>query len=450
MNSQNFFTVSGLTSAIKKILEQRYPFINVAGEITNLRKPASGHCYFTLKDSQAQIKAVLFKMQCRYLEKPPKEGQMVVCKGRISVYEPRGDYQLIVDTMDFHGSGALQLSFEKLKTKLAQEGLFDQTDKKKIPPFPHHITLITSPTGAAVHDFIKIAVKRFPGIHISIFPVPVQGETAAEKMRQAIRDVNALLDTDIIVLTRGGGSIEDLWAYNDEQLARTIKNSSIPVVSAVGHEIDFTIADFAADLRAPTPSGAAEMILPDGSGIQHRIQELSRRICQAVLSRLDSYQGQLLLYNQQLASAAHPIDSLLLRLDHLSANLQHAINTIISSASSRLGDEQNRLQNNNPSRSLTFFQNHVHELENKLNAAVCRLLKEKTQNLKKTCALLDAVSPLATLARGYAIARKKNKKKSVLCNTNQVRKGETIEVILFEGNLECEIVATQTNTNIDK
>ena len=285
MNNQKIFSVSELTGTIKRMLEGRFPFVHVAGEISNLRQPGSGHLYFTLKDDRAQIKAVLFKMQQRYLEKPPKNGQMVICRGRLSVYEPRGDYQLIVDALDLHGAGELQIAFEQLKRKLAEEGIFDQSVKKELPPLPRHITLVTSPTGAAVHDFIRIAQNRFPQARISVYPVAVQGDTAAKEIRQAIIDINDHLDTDIIVLCRGGGSIEDLWAFNDEQLARAIYASVVPVVSAVGHEVDVTIADFAADLRAPTPSGAAEMILPDSSGLADRIAGLARRISHSMQSR---------------------------------------------------------------------------------------------------------------------------------------------------------------------
>ncbi|RUM35518.1 MAG: exodeoxyribonuclease VII large subunit, partial [Desulfobulbus sp.] len=404
MNEPKIFSVTELTTTIKNVLEQRYSFIRVAGEVTNLRKPGSGHCYFTLKDNHAQIKTVLFKTQQRYLEKQPQNGQMIICQGRISVYEPRGDYQLIVDTIDFHGAGALQLAFEQLKVKLDGEGLFDRESKKKLPLFPRHITLVTSPTGAAVHDFITIALKRLPQIRLSIFPVKVQGETAAKEIQQAIIDINHHLETDIIVLTRGGGSIEDLWAFNDEQLARTIHHSTIPIVSAVGHEIDFTIADFAADLRAPTPSGCAEMLVPDRSGLSARVLELSQRICHSITSRLEHYQGQLSLYGQQLTGATRPLDSLTLRLDHISENLEHAITALINTSSARLREQSNQLKRNDPALSLRSLKQNIHEIRHRLYLAEKRLLMEKEQAFAKACDLLDAVSPLATMARGYAIA----------------------------------------------
>ncbi len=447
MNNQKIFSVSELTTAIKSLLEGRFPFINVVGEISNLRRPGSGHLYFTLKDDRAQIKTVLFKMQQRYLEKQPRDGQMVVCRGRISVYEPRGDYQLIVDALDFHGAGALQLAFEQLKTKLAAEGLFDQADKKKLPPLPRHITLITSPTGAAVHDFIRIAQSRYPQVRISIYPAAVQGDAAAGEIRQAIIDINDQLDTDIIVLCRGGGSIEDLWAFNDERLARTIRDSALPVVSAVGHEIDFTIADFAADLRAPTPSGAAEMLLPDSSGLIDRITELARRLRHTMQSRLDRYQDQLTIYRQQLSSASHPVDTLMLRLDHLAGNMEHAMQDILAAGQTRLNELDSSLQQNNPLQVILLHQQKIQELQRRLLQVGNRVIREKEQALARSAGLLDAVSPLSTLARGYAIARKKSGRKTVITTVDQVRSGEKIEIILHQGRLDCSVLATTEQSN---
>ncbi len=440
MNNNKIFSVSELSKAIRSILEGRFPFLSVAGEISNLRRPSSGHCYFTLKDDRAQIKAVLFKMQQRYLEKQPEDGQMVVCRGRISVYEPRGDYQLIVDSLDFHGAGALQLAFEQLKKKLAAEGLFDQASKKQIPPLPRHITLITSPTGAAVHDFIKIARIRYPQIKISVYPAAMQGEAAAGEIRQAVVDINDRLETDIIVLCRGGGSIEDLWAFNDEQLARTIRASHLPVVSAVGHEIDFTIADFAADLRAPTPSGAAEMLLPDSSGLAERISELQHRLHHIIHSRLDRHQERLARYRQQLAGSTRPVDNLILRLDHLADRMEYAIHNTLSSGQARLNGLDNRLQQTNPLHVMLLHQQKLQELKRRIAQAASRKVSEGEQALARNAALLDAVSPLSTLARGYAVARKKSPRKAIITGIDQVEEGETIEIILHRGRLACSIL----------
>ena len=277
MSNSRIFTVSEINDSIRGILEVQFPFVSVAGEISNLRQPLSGHCYFTLKDERTQIRAVLFKMQQRYLSSKPADGQMVICHGRISVYEARGEYQLIVDTIDLHGTGIMQLEFEKLKHKLAAEGLFDQDVKTQLPFLPEHITLVTSPKGAAVHDFIRIAQARCPTTKIAVFPVSVQGNQAAGEISRAITAINNHLSTDIIVLCRGGGSLEDLWTFNEEKVARAIAGSTIPIVSAIGHEIDYTIADFVADLRAPTPSGAAEMLLPETQALKSQINELQNR-----------------------------------------------------------------------------------------------------------------------------------------------------------------------------
>jgi exodeoxyribonuclease VII large subunit len=380
-------------------------------------------------------------MQQRYLEKVPVDGDMVLCRGRISVYEPRGDYQLIIDAMDFHGAGALQLAYEQLKNKLAAAGLFDADGKKELPPFPRHITLVTSPTGAAVHDFITIAQSRNPGIRITIYPAAVQGETAPAEISRAVRDINRKIDTDIIVLCRGGGSIEDLWAFNDEQLARTIHDSALPVVSAVGHEIDFTIADFAADVRSPTPSGAAEMLVPDISGLIEWVKELQQRLCRTMLAMVNQYDGQLSLYRQQLSSATHPLDSLLLRLDHLAGNLEHAVQAIITSRQTRLQALNNRLQQNSPVQLMRLYQQHIAELHRRLTRTGSRIISEKEQALAANAGLLDAVSPLATLSRGYSIARKTNAGKPVITRSSQVKKGENIEIILHSGKLDCTVTA---------
>ena len=449
MNNQKIFNVSELTNSIKHILEGRFPFISVAGEISNLRKPHSGHLYFTLKDDRAQIKAVLFKMQQRYLEKLPQDGQMVLCRGRISVYEPRGDYQLIIDGLDFHGAGALQLAFEQLKKKLAAQGLFNQADKKKIPPLPRHITLVTSPTGAAVQDFIRIADNRCPLVDISIYPVSVQGETAATEIRQAIIDINSRLDTDVIVLCRGGGSIEDLWAFNDEQLARTIHQSTLPVVSAVGHEIDFTIADFAADLRAPTPSGAAELLIPDKDALTDRVHALRHRLVHVMESTLNQSHNRLALYRQQLAGAAQPVDTMMIRLDYLSTNLEHAIHQVLTTGDTRFQQLKMRLRHNTPLQILLLHRQRVQTLHQRLQLAIARKYDEKKQILDRSSALLDAVSPLSTLSRGYAVALKKSNR-TVLTSISQVRQEEEIEIILHRGRLDCSVLGVTEPTKNTK
>jgi len=278
-------SVTEITRSIKGILEHGFAFVAVNGEISNLRRPYSGHLYFTLKDDNAQLKAVLFKSQSRYLEKELRDGAQVICRGRVSVYEARGDYQIIVDSVDFAGAGAKHLAFEKLKRRLEAEGLFAADHKLPLPFLPHKIALITSPQGAAVHDFLKIASRRFPAVPIEIYPAPMQGEQAAAAIIQALELIQKR-DCDVIVICRGGGSLEDLWPFNNEELARKIYNCSLPVVSAIGHEVDFTILDLVADERSPTPTAAAEAVLPDCRVLSQTVSQNRNHLIEAMNRRL--------------------------------------------------------------------------------------------------------------------------------------------------------------------
>ena len=439
MDDRRVLTVSELNSAIRSLIEGRFPFVSVAGEISNLHKPYSGHFYFTLKDTGAQIKAVLFKMQQRYLAQIPKDGAHVVCRGRISVYEPRGDYQLIVDTIDFHGAGALLQAFEQLKRRLANEGLFDEHLKRILPRFPSHITLITSPQGAAVHDFIRIATRRYPPIRIAVYPVTVQGEQAAADMIRALEEINARTATEVIVLCRGGGSAEDLWAFNDEQLARAIRSSALPVVSAVGHEIDSTIADFAADLRAPTPSGAAELLTPDGEVLRNMIDQQRLRLRRSLHHRTDRLHQRLLLARHRLDTMPHPLDRLMLRLDQLAARLERSFTATLGKQRQRLDRVSLGLAQLNPSHRLNLHELRLQELRNRLAQAARSRLQSKEEQFGRATGVLHAVSPLATLARGYAIVRKTGSTKGIVTEAAQIRPGETVEIILYRGELVCRV-----------
>ncbi|WP_417910803.1 exodeoxyribonuclease VII large subunit [Candidatus Electronema sp. PJ] len=404
-SNQHIFSVAELATAIRSVLEGCFALVSVSGEISNLRQPASAHLYFTLKDKDAQLKAVLFRMQRRYLERQPKDGDRVICRGRLSVYEQRGDYQLIVESLEFQGAGSLHLAFAQLKHRLSEEGLFAEENKKPLPSLPGHITLVTSPSGAAAHDFIRVALDRCPQTRISIYPAAVQGEKAAGELRAAIAEINqqaerGRLDTEIIVLCRGGGSFEDLAAFNDEQLAREIRRSTIPVVSAVGHEIDFTIADFAADLRAPTPSAAAEMLLPDNAALAARTAELARR-------------------------------------------LHRAMNALLAEQQTCLAQLAQRLHQYSPGQRLELYQQKTGELQRRLVQAIKRLISAKEQELAQAAGLLDVVSPLATLGRGYAVARKKKGAQPIITAGEQVQPGEEIEVLLWQGRLSCVIEAVE-------
>lgn len=442
MDRARIFTVTEINASIRGLLESQFPFVSVSGEISNLRQPLSGHLYFTLKDEQSQIKAVLFKMQQRYLAELPADGRMVVCRGRISVYEPRGDYQLIVDAIDLHGTGILQLEFEQLKNKLAAEGLFDRARKKNLPLFPEHITLVTSPRGAAVHDFIRIAQRRYPLAQLAVFPVAVQGDQAAADIIDALASINSTIPASIIVLCRGGGSLEDLRAFNDEKVARAIAGSRLPVVSAVGHEVDFTIADFVADLRAPTPSGAAEMILPDCSALKSQVNQFKQRLLRKMSARLDRFDHRLTLSMHQLGTMQHPIDRMAMQLDHIAGALERAMRIRLTDCQASLGMASQNMQRNNPLVKLEMQQQRLTELHRRLLAAGRSTIKSCDESLSRAAGLLDAVSPLSTLARGYSIVRKALPDGSIVSRSVQVTAGGRIDVILHEGYLECLIEKT--------
>lgn len=451
MHKHRVLTVSELNTAIRGLLENRFPFVHVAGEVSNLRKPYSGHQYFTLKDANSQLKAVLFKLQQRYLSQELKDGQRVVCKGRISVYEPRGDYQLIVDTVDFHGAGLLQQEFIALKKKLAAEGLFDEHLKKTLPPFPEHITLVTSPRGAAVHDFIRIAAKRWPMVRIAVFPAAVQGDQAAGEIAEAIRLINRHMvrTTDLIVLCRGGGSIEDLWAFNDEYLARAIFDSTIPVVSAIGHEIDFTIADFVADFRAPTPSGAAEALLPDSSALMHTLSSQQARLSRHLDNLLNRCQDRLRLYRQRLGAMPHPLESLMQRLDQLGLSLQMSLFQKLADKRQQVHDLHSLLEEYNPATTLLLNQQKVDALQARIVRAGTGRLEDGNQRLRQMAGVLDAVSPLATLARGYAVVQRIRPRGQVVTDAGTVRTDEQVDITLHRGAMRCRVVAVEKEAERD-
>ncbi|MBM9536332.1 exodeoxyribonuclease VII large subunit [Desulfobulbus alkaliphilus] len=439
MTEQIILTVAELSGSIRSLLEKRYPFVSVIGEISNLHKPYSGHLYFTLKDHNAQIRAVLFKMQQRYLQETPRDGARVICRGRITVYEPRGEYQLIVDAIDFQGTGDLLRQVELLKQKLAAEGLFDEHLKRPPPSVPRHITLITSPRGAAVHDFIRIATRRFPPLDIAIYPVSVQGDRAAAEIILALEEINARVVTDAVALCRGGGSFEDLQAFNNEELARAIRRSSLPVISAVGHEIDFTIADFAADMRAPTPSAAAEILIPDMVALRRHVASVGTRLQRALAGCINRQEQRLALARQRIESASRPLDRLTLRLDQLSLNLELAMTSLLADKKRDLDMLAHRLQRHSPVHRLNLNEQRLLALHGRMIQAIKSFLQTREDQYNRMAGVLHAVSPLATLARGYAIVRKIGQKQTVVTAESQVQQGETVEVLLHKGRLTCRV-----------
>ncbi|MFA6499453.1 MAG: exodeoxyribonuclease VII large subunit [Desulfurivibrionaceae bacterium] len=430
-------TVSELTQSIRGVLEVSFAFVTVAGEISNLRCPYSGHLYFTLKDATSQIKAVLFKPQQRYLACTPADGMEVICRGRVSLYEARGEYQLIVDVLATKGAGALQLAFDLLKRKLAEEGLFAEERKRPLPLLPEKIALITSPSGAAVHDFLAMAEKRCTAVSVEIFPVRVQGPGAMEDIIEAIALCNQRGKNDVIILCRGGGSLEDLWTFNEDKLARAIAGSRIPIVSAIGHEIDFTIADLVADFRAPTPTAAAEAVVPSRIQLHAQLHNFTTRLSKTVQDRLAFFRRAIKDHRQKLGDPTLLLAQFRLTTDHALASLQFAFSTTIHQRQLTLAKFSQILANHSPQQRLEYQYQWVQELRRRLTQAILRQQERKRAALGKTAGLLHAISPLAVLGRGYSIVQQQNG--NIIRSCRNVNLGENISITLAQGGLDCKV-----------
>lgn len=439
--SPRILTVTEITRSIQALLATEFPFVTITGEISNLRHPSSGHLYFTLKDEASQIRVVMFKQQQRYISCPPADGQHVICRGRITVYEPRGDYQLLVDFMELKGEGLLQAAFEQLKKKLAAEGLFAEGHKRKLPLLPAGVALVTSADGAAVFDFLKVAANRFPSIPIEIFPVRVQGDRAAAEIVEALKILNERKSSELIVLCRGGGSLEDLWPFNEEKVARAIFASELPVVSAIGHEIDFTIADFVADRRAPTPTAAAELVIPDRRLLLDRLSRLRRLLIDELNYLIKDYRLRIKLHRQMLGEPRALLSGSLLRLDHLHTNLLRAAFSHMKHRRSALAADAEKLLRQAPTHLLLAGKQRLHGLQRQMMLMMKLNLARKKSDLQKTASLLEAVNPDAILGRGYAVVRSRDRGE-IIRSSRQTEKGQSLEIRLHEGELECEVTDT--------
>jgi exodeoxyribonuclease VII large subunit len=433
---RKIYTVSELTHEIKDILEANFEGVWVTGEISGVKTPMSGHIYFTLKDEGGQLKSVLYRGRLAHLKFQPEDGIEVVVMGTISVYEPRGEYQLIVDHLEPKGLGALQLAFEQLKKKLTAEGLFDPAHKKPIPAFPKIIGVVTSPTGAAIRDILKVLRRRFANVEVLIYPVRVQGETASQEIAKAIQDLNTLDGIDVLIVGRGGGSIEDLWAFNEEIVARSIYASRIPVISAVGHEIDFTIADLVADLRAPTPSAAAEMVVKNKADLVEKLDSLSIRLKNSVRKKLQLMKSQAVKIfrgfrdpRQRLNERQQRIDdlehALILNFQHTMKHHQNKISFLNRSLTMR-----------NPLDQIRQYVHQIKELRTRLVRSYSYHLEIRRSGLEKLSGKLDALSPLAILQRGYAVCRKFPGLIPIK-EVDQVQVNEKVIVQLSKGNIIC-------------
>ncbi|KXS38920.1 MAG: exodeoxyribonuclease VII large subunit [Halomonadaceae bacterium T82-2] len=427
-------SVSELNRRARMLLERGFGECWVEGEVSSLARPASGHVYFTLKDDRAQVKCALFRNRARFTP-ALNNGDRVRLRGKVSLFEPRGDYQLIVEAAQPAGQGDLLAAFERLKHRLAAEGVF--ANQRPLPCPPRHLVAITSPTGAAIRDVLAVMAARWPLARISVLPVPVQGKAAAPAIIRALALANADPRFDAILVTRGGGSLEDLWAFNDEHLARAIFHSRLPVMAAVGHEVDVTLADFAADMRAPTPSAAAEQLVPDQHDLRRRLATLARRLAHAQQRRLEAEAQRLDHLRARLRHPGERLAGQRQRLEALDTRLQRALARRLTEERRRLAMLHRRLGAADPSRDVAQARQRLATLEARLHAVMPRQLERRREQLAARVRELQAVSPLAVLGRGYAILE--NAEGEVIRRSQDTRPGERLKARLGEGRLSVEV-----------
>jgi exodeoxyribonuclease VII large subunit len=443
--TQEVYSVSQLNREVRELIESGFRRIWVEAEISNVSAPSSGHMYFTLKDAAAQVRCAMFRGQNARLSFKPANGMQVLVCAEVSLYEARGDYQLIVSHMEPAGDGRLRMAFEQLKQKLQAEGLFDSARKKAIPAWPKRLGVITSPTGAAIRDVLTVLKRRFPRLPVLIYPVPVQGDQAAPQIAAAIDLACARAECDVLLITRGGGSLEDLWAFNEELVARAIARCTLPTLSAIGHEIDFTMADFVADLRAPTPSAAAEIISPHREQWQAQISTWQQRLMRQLIQKLRVVRDRITLAHkriqrlhpsQQLRSRAQKIDDLEQRQQR--AQLQHC-----AQWRARLAQLNLRLHAQNPRQQLLLHKAQIlTQFSQRLQHVIQQRLHHHHTRWAILAKSLDSISPLATLSRGYAIVR--DHQGQLIRTAHQVESGAELRISLHQGTLSCRVESTQT------
>jgi exodeoxyribonuclease VII large subunit len=439
---RTILTVSEVSERIKIVLEDTFFDIWLEGEISNLRRASSGHSYLTLKDERSQIRAVLFKLQRRYLRFDPKDGMLVLARGRISVYEPRGEYQMVLDYIEPKGVGGLQIAFEQLKVRLAEEGLFDASRKRPLPMLPRCLGIVTSPTGAVIRDILQILRRRFANLAICVYPVRVQGVGAAAEITQGIEILNRHPGIDVIIVARGGGSLEDLWAFNEETVARAIYASKVPVINAVGHEIDYTIADFVADVRAPTPSAAAELVIRPKAELHAEIQVMAQRLERAMQHRLEALRARLEASQQRrvLRDPWSPLRTMEQRLDELNARLTRSIRARLHLTREALEGGEAAITHLSPGMRIGLLRARVTALEQRLIAAQRGQVRHEREEVERLTATLQALSPLGVLARGYSICRHQADGR-VIREAQAAAPGMHVDITLWQGSLQCTVDA---------
>ncbi|HGS4983480.1 TPA: exodeoxyribonuclease VII large subunit [Vibrio parahaemolyticus] len=437
--NQNIFTVSRLNAEVRLLLENEMGIVWLVGEISNFSAPVSGHWYLTLKDSRAQVKCAMFRGNNRRVTFKPANGNQVLVKARLSLYEPRGDYQLIIESMQPEGDGRLQQEFEELKMKLAAEGLFAQTNKLPLPEHPKRVGIITSKTGAALYDILDVLKRRDPSLPVVIYPTMVQGDDAAIQIAQAIGRANSRNECDVLIVGRGGGSLEDLWCFNNEILARTIAASQIPIISAVGHEVDMTIADFVADVRAPTPSAAAELVSRDNSHKDQSLVAKQHKLASAMRYYLaqQKQQSSQLLHRLERQHPSYQLQRQSQQLDELDMRLRRAIQRFINTRQQAVERKHHRLQLNSPVKHLAQQKSRLERVEHKLLDAMVRKLLTMRHQLAIAAEKLDTVSPLATLKRGYSITQTEQGK--VVTSADDVKTGDLLVTRLANGEIHSTV-----------
>jgi exodeoxyribonuclease VII large subunit len=440
--SPTIYTVSELTAEIKDIVESGFGEIWVEGEVSNLRVPPSGHCYFTLKDESSQIQAVLFKAQARFLDFHPEDGLSVIARGRVSVYEQRGQYQLIVAFMEPRGLGALQLAFDQLKRRLEAEGLFDPARKKPLPFLPKRIGIVTSPTGAVIRDMVTILRRRFENVEVLLYPAKVQGEGAPAEIASGITHLDSQTDVDVIVVARGGGSLEDLWAFNDETVARAVEKAKKPVISAVGHEVDFTICDFVADVRAPTPSAAAELVVRNKADLVVYLQSLRGRLVRRIQVIMGGKGDLLLSLGTHLRDPRRRLVDLRLRGDDLLSHLVVGMRRILQEKRTGVTSLERDLFYRSPLSRIDRLRDWLEQVRGRLGNTMGEGLKLRRRSMERSMDRLEGMSPLKILKRGYSIVRRLPLME-IVRNSRQVRKGEMVDVKLHQGRIVCRVESTK-------
>ncbi|MDX1519847.1 MAG: exodeoxyribonuclease VII large subunit [Gammaproteobacteria bacterium] len=431
------YNVTRLNREVRAVLEGSFPAVWVEGEISNLARPASGHLYFSLKDAWSQVRCAMFKGRNQLLTFEPENGTSVLVRAGISLYEARGEFQLIVEHMEPAGEGALQRAYEELRQKLFKQGLFEESHKRPVPQMAQRIGLITSPGGAAIRDILSILKRRFPLARIIVYPTTVQGETAAEQIITMLQTAQRRKECDVLILTRGGGSLEDLWAFNNENLAHAIYNCSIPVVSAVGHEIDFTIADFVADIRAATPSAAAEIVSPDQDQLKTLINRELAILVRGVNTRINDIRRTLMHLEKRIPHPKRNLQMISQRLDELHMRNVRSLSALITRKSSALSKSVAELKARNPLQMIRQQQDTCRHMNQYLARAMKAMLQHLLARLEQAGHSLDTISPLATLARGYAIVRQQNGR--LVRRADQLQEGEDITARFGKGQAHCVV-----------